>query len=311
MTAMQARNSINKRALFATLNEAGKSYDILGYTVWWNIRDVSITQDQFAKLLRQADIDEKYAREHNYRSSFIRALHNLEEKRIIRRVDETGSLLTYQFTAEQQVVASSGAKSLEYDKETVIVVDKDVYRRTADFKKALVQGRDDIKQKVLTLFEQEKTKYYSSDITRYIQKIFQDRADFVNLRPQGCVYFVPARYSEVVQSIKRMVEQLNSFCSLEAMPIVNVEGSREVIGGAFTLEMQQVYVNIAAELKAVLDGNKDVGEKWTENKRAEISDLLARVDDYAGVLTEKKKVEMTNAFEALQKQLMPKRVLID
>jgi hypothetical protein len=310
MTAAMARNLNNKRALFATLNEAGKSYDILGYTVWWNIRDVEITQDQFAALLRQAGIDEKYAREHIYRSAFIRALHNLEEKRIIRRVDETGSLLTYQFTAEQ-VVTTDGEKSLEYDKETVIIVDKDVYRRTGDFKKALVQGRDDIKQKVLTFFEQEKTKYYSSDITRYIQKIFQDRADFVNLRPQGCVYFVPARYSEVVQSIKRMVEQLNKLCSLEAMPIVNVESSREVIGGAFTLEMQQVYVNIAAELKAVVDGNKDVGEKWTENKRAEISDLLARVDDYAGVLTEKKKEQMTSAFEALQKQLMPKRVLID
>jgi hypothetical protein len=262
-------------------------------------------------LLAEAGIDTKYARQHNYRSAFIRALRNLEEKRIIRRVEENGDMLVYQFTAEEKEGEGQDA-SLEYNKETVIVVDKEVYRRTGEFSRALVQGRDDIKQRVLQYFEEEKTKYYSSDITRYIQRIFADRADFINLRPQGCVYFVPARYRDTVEAVRLMLRKMDTgLSSLEAMPVVNCESSREVVGGAFKLEMQQIYVRIAAELKVALEGGKDVGEKWTENKRAELSDLLARVDDYGEVLSTAKKKEMTDAFEDLQNRLMPKRVLVD
>lgn len=297
----------SKRAFFAVLTEAGKSYDILGYTIWWNIRNADVTQEQFAKMLRDSGLDEKYAREHNYRSAFIRALRLMEEKRIIRKVEESPNFLVYQFTAEEKEGSGQNA-SLEYNQETIVVLSKSIYAKEKDFLAALVKGREDIRKKVADYFEREKVRYGSSDVTRYIQKIFRDQADLLNLRPQGCIYFVPASFQNIVTSVQSLIAALGGGSSLEQMPVPNVGSSRSLVSASFSEEAVALYKQLAAEIKVGLESG-DLSDKSKEGRFSSLQELLNRIQLYSPILPEESTSDLIRKIDSLGKSLFPERTL--
>ena len=107
-------NAARRSILVGSIKEDTKDIPIIGYICWWSVRNVDVSQKDFAKLLKECGLPEKYAREHNYRSAFTRALHNMEEKRIIRLVEEDENRIVMQFTLENKVT-SGGDPKLEYD----------------------------------------------------------------------------------------------------------------------------------------------------------------------------------------------------
>jgi hypothetical protein len=297
--------------LLAQFTEGVTSFPVIGYIVWWNVRNVDLHQDDLSKMLEDCGLDTKYAREHNYRSAFIRAIRNMEEKRIIRKVDENKHVLVYQFTAEIKEGAGANA-SLDYDKETVIVIDKNVYRDTADFSKAIIEGREDIKTKVVQLFHHEKKRYRSSDITRYIQNILGDNADICALREQGNIYFVPAGYRPILDKVIQLFGAIQEACgassSLRAIPMPNVAASKEAVHDSFSREIEGIFKNIETEIEKVGTGQKNAGTKWAENKKGKIQNIKDRIGLYADVLGERAESFSTD-FDQLIDKIQPGRDL--
>jgi hypothetical protein len=297
--------SFSKQMLLGLYQEENTRFEILGYMCWWNIRNVQLTQSQFGKMLEDCGLNRKYARTHNYRSAFIRALRNLEEQRIIRKVEETDRYLVYQFTAEQKISEGQTAE-LEYDQETIVVLDKESYYKDQDFLKSLVKGREDIRQAVASHFERERVAYSSSDITRYVQKIMGDQADYVSMREQGCLYFVPAGFQGTVSACERLVQMLGGGSRFDSMPVPNVQANRMMVGAAATDELRRLYEKLAVEVKASVDTATD---KWTEGKLVEVRSILARIGMYGDVMKEKERESLVNDFSALEKELFPDREL--
>lgn len=277
-------NEAKRNLLTATLSEGLVNFKILGFVCFWNIRSVDITKDELAAKLTEAGLDPKMAKDHNYRSAFLRALKNLEEQRIIRLVEENRDVLSYQFTAERNVDKTS----LEYDRETIVVIDKNKYRKTEKFEDALAQGRDDIKAKITELFYREKTRYRSPDITRFLQKIFTEQADIINLREQGSVYFVPAGFKSVIDSVSKLMGLLGGMCRFEYMPMPDVGQSRKMVKSAVVDEVRALFTNLEKEIKEAAEEGK-TNEKWVMNKLSKIEDIRKRISIYEGVLAEQAK----------------------
>ena len=293
-------DNTQKQALARQLEEGNTSFPNLGWVVWWNIRNVELTRTTFIQMLEDCGLDGKYAREHNYRSAFTRAIRNMEEKRIIRKVREDDTVFVCQFTAEN-IVEDDGEEHLEYDKEAIIRVDKEQYRESKSFRLALDCEDDDIKEALITHFEREKVSYGSSDITRYLQKIFKDQADIISLREQGSVYFVPATFEEVLLKVRSLVQGLNGPSKLERMPVPDVADSREMIKNAFTEEIDKIYDALDADVQAVIDG-KDVTGRWVENKLLKIEQFRRRIETYSDVLADA--AGLTSRFASLEESVM-------
>lgn len=276
-------NGAKRDLLAATLNEGTVNFPILGYFCFWNIRNIDITKDELVAKLKEAGIDEKYARDHNYRSAFLRALKNLEEQRIIRLVEENRDILSYQFTAESK---NEVQKSLEYDRETIVVIDKNKYRKTEKFEDALVEGRDDIKKRITELFYIEKVRYRSADITRYLQKIFTEKADIISLRENGALYFVPAGFKDVVDAVAKLMELLGGMCRFEFVPLPDTGQGRKMVKNAVVDEIRALFTSLENEIKEAAAEGKADSDKWSQGRLAKIENIRKRISIYEPVLAD-------------------------
>lgn len=298
---------MNRSTLVQTFTDGSNSFDILGYIAWWNVRNVDLTRDELVTRLQNCGLSEAFARVHNYRSAFIRALKDMEAQRIIRKVEENTAKLVYQFTAENLLdEAGDDGIRLQYDPETVVVIDKDKYRKTQVFAEC-VTSRADIKDRVVDLFNDKKERYNSSDMTRIVQRIFNSRADFVALREQGGVYFIPAEFVGVLQSVSNLVNSVGN-SNFQYMPLPNVENSRAAVSAAINDEMHVDLTKLDEEIDEMING-KEVSDNWCEHRVRKIQNLKERVERYSELLDTKAKNGFIDKFDIMRENLTANRVL--
>lgn len=310
-------NEQKKSKLIAKLEEGALNLDILGFICWWNVREITLTRDQFIAALKASGIDEKYAREHNYRSALIRALRGLEEEKIIRAVHEDRVNIVFQFTAEVKVEDPENP-SLKYNPEVTITVDKEAYSIFDNFRQSITKVTDlktkeestkaeEIKNQITEAFDREKSAYKSSDITRYLQAIFVDNADIISLRQQGSVYFVPATFRPIVDKVKALSAQLSSYgtCQFQSVPIPDASDARKMVGDSFAEELASTLAALDKEIKDNQGGDKKVTEKWVDHRLGVIKKAKQRIDMYYEVLGEKAN-SISGQFDALANILKPR-----
>jgi hypothetical protein len=268
---------------------------------WWSMRNVSITRDKFQELLEQNGFNKNYAVEHNYMSTFKRALKSLEEKRIIRIVSDTAFTLRCQFTEEKLV-----NDGLDYNRETIIEVNKEIYRKEKDLTKAITQGKPEIITKLIELFNHEKVRYNSHDMNRYIQNILSKEADIISLRDQGCLYFVPAGYQATLTSINSMVTAIGH-SSFITMPVPNLSSNKTLIKTAIKDDVENALSTLEEEVEQASKDKKAITKVWSGTRINRIKKLQQRLVSYSEVLGEAK--DLRESAENLEKEIMKFRVL--
>ena len=153
----------------------GQQIPLLGYLTWWHVNNVETSRDWLKMKLDEVGLDgERYAKLHNHRATTIRCLRNLEDQRIIRPVKEDGDRLVFQFTAETLDNSDPDNPRLVYTPECVVEIDKAIYR-TDNFGEALTKCDEKLRPILIAMYDVERKTYRSSDLTRYIQKIFTDQ----------------------------------------------------------------------------------------------------------------------------------------
>lgn len=305
------------RRYIAAIN--GANVPIVGSVCWWNIRGTDITKERFIELLREVGLPEEYAKEHNYRSAFIRALKNLEEDRIIRRVSEDANFLIYQFTAEKVIGDRKEAK-LEYEYETRVIVDKTRYYETRDFSAAIVReiksddGRPsyvanpEITTRVIDLYEREKVRYRSSDVTRYIQKILTREADIVSLRDQGSVYFVPARFQDIVEKMSRLVSKISpgGGSSFEYLPVPDVAAARETLSGSVIADLRAAIREFSEQVQ---EAGPNIPKFMLQRFESRIEGIKRRIGLYDELVPKEETEKLVDEVDGLAAQVFGNRTL--
>jgi hypothetical protein len=298
------QTQVKRSRLIGQLTENNNEFPVLGNTCWWSLRSVEINMDAFAEVLREVGLDDSYAKEHNYMSAFKRALKGMEAKRIIRIVKDDPFKVSCQFTSELQV-----DDGLEYDRETIIEIDKQAYRKDKEknFAAAIVRGDEKIKQRLVSLFHEEKVTYNSHDINRYIQKILKDKGDILPLRDQGNIYFVPFAYQDLLMKVQRLVQRISKNPrSFEAMPMPDVQAGRDIVGNAASGQLETDLAKLISEIEASKDN--EVTDKWKETRLARLQRLISRLETYEEVLGEGGKT-MKSSAERATKELLGARKL--
>lgn len=268
----------NHHELVRMLSVNETEVPIIGYIVWWSMQGVEVNRKWFERKLNENSFDgERFAREHNYRSTLIRCLKLFEQQRLIRKVKEDADYLVYQFTKES-LIDDDNEPQLSYERETTISIDKDAYVIDGDIEAAIEKCDPAIKRLLVDRFNQAKDLYNSSDMTRYVQNIFNHYADFVPLRDQGSVYFVPAAYKSIIDKMASILSSVpKGSAQFAYFPIIDDESSRRTIGNGVAGHLTDILSKIERELD---DRGNDATEAWAKTRIFRIRQVLNRARNY-------------------------------
>lgn len=230
---------------------------------WTSPRHVHI--NDLRSAMRLAGIDEEMAKDMAPSNAFRRAIHKLEENRVIRQTLNEKDSVYFQFTSEH---LSNG--EFHYAKECDVRLDK-----TNGVVHCTNSGLEYLAQQ---LVNEEINTRGAADITRIIQKLFNDCGDLFPLREAGGVYFVPENYKPLCESVEVMLNTIG--------------------GGMKRWEMgdsARNNENAAVAIKEAIEGMIKEYEGYAEDLDAEDSRKMAKavgkintirmkLDAYRGIL---------------------------
>lgn len=215
---------------------------LLGEVISWTCSGVAVTHPALVEALTAAGLDPAVARELAPRHAFTRACKKLSDARIIRRVAEDETTLTFQFTQETR-----STDRLEYVLETMLTLDKLTGKVTCDLPGLATVAQEELDRAV--------TARTGADVTRVIQKLFERHADLFPVRPQGGVYFTPERHVGFVEKVQSLLGRLGGQVLRFPVPAGTAEGDRSVKDA------------VTAGLAALIDEHRTAVARFGEDTR--------------------------------------------
>lgn len=215
---------------------------LLGEVISWTCSGVAVTHPALVAALTDAGLDPAVARELAPRHAFTRACKKLSDARIIRRVAEDESTLTFQFTQETR-----SSDRLEYTLETMLTLDKQTGKVSCDLSGLATLAQEELDRAV--------TARTGADVTRVVQKLFERHADLFPVRPQGGTYFVPERHVGFVGKVQALLGTLGGQVLRFPVPAGTSEGDRSVKEA------------VAAGLSALIDEHRQAIARFGEDTR--------------------------------------------
>jgi len=188
---------------------------LLGEIITWNASGITISHLNLINALRDAKLSESVARELAPRHAFSRACKKLSDARIIRQVGEDENTITFQFTAERR-----DSDRFEYELETMLTLDKESGRVRCP-----LAGLATLAQEELDRCIAQRT---GSDISRIVQRLFEQQADLFPVRDKGGVYFCPQDHVGFVDRIQRFLGTIKGSMNRFPVPAGTPHGDRSV-----------------------------------------------------------------------------------
>jgi hypothetical protein len=244
---------------------------LLGEVISWTCSGVSVTHAALVAALEDAGLDPGVARELAPKHAFTRACKKLCDRRIIRQVAEDEATVKFQFTQE-----SRDGDRYEYALETMLTLDKKSGKVSCE-----LPGLATLAQEELDRCIEARS---GADVTRVIQKLFERHADLFPVRPQGGVYFCPARHAGFVDQIQAMLGRMNGQILRFPVPAGTAEGDRSVresvaAGLAHLIEEHR---------RAVAQFGEDTRDGTLERAAEKIRQTRLKVEAYAELLADEK-----------------------
>jgi len=186
-----ARNRVREKPMPEYVEQNGQ----LGTIVSWRVpKEVPI--QSLRDALRTAGLDEALAGDMEPRNALRRALRDMKEGRVIRKLRQDGDCLYFQFTRE-----FLDEREIRYAKEAELCLHEPT--GVVDCTEA------EIEQTATKLLAEHIAKRLTSDLTRLVQRLYEARgADLIPIRPQGGAYFVPEMHADLVRSTKVLLDAI-------------------------------------------------------------------------------------------------------
>lgn len=169
-----------------------KKLNGLGEIVTWT-SPKSVPLGDLRTAMIDSEIDPELVKDMHPSNAFRRALHQLEENRVIRQTKNQDGELHFQFTQEYM----SGGE-FHYRKETDVMLDK---------KTGIVRCDDyAIEKHAQQLIDEQSQHRTGSDVTVIVKRLFERNGDLFPLRESGGVYFVPDRHIDLSDKVEKMLQ---------------------------------------------------------------------------------------------------------
>lgn len=217
---------------------------MLGEIITWKVQGVAISHADLISGLMASDLDCDVARELAPRNAFARACSKLDSERIIRKVAEDHSTITFQFTRE---AIEEGKFSYHF--ESLIFLNKHSGKITSE--------NLELEQLAKEEFCRCMEARTASDVTRLIQRLFERHADLFSIRDQGGVYFVPKVHHNFIAKVENFLRNIGGTLQRFPIPAGSPQGDRAVQDA------------VASGLQGIIDAHLEAVQKFGEDTRPE------------------------------------------
>lgn len=215
-TKTASKKTVKKAKKDSTLNGmAGMT--LLGEIITWKAQ--ATNQPALKAALSASGFEEKLAREFLPRHAFARACKRMGDDRIIAVVNEDKDEIKFQFT-KGKIEEVGGEQEWVYGKEAYVTLDKTTGKITCK-----VLALQELAQAELDKAMEVRT---TADVTRIVQKLFDENADLVPLRDQGGVYFVPVEHEPFLVRVGTLLEAVGGVLSRFPVPAGTQTGDKAV-----------------------------------------------------------------------------------
>lgn len=272
---------------------------IIGFFVWWAIRDVKISKTAFKALLQQAGLSFKCDQEDTAlrRTSFLKAVretkvHN-QKKFLIRKIVKEPA--KYVFGLVDESIDKAG-HNLEYNHSATCTFNPETGELTCDFSH---RAFDDIK----SLYNEYQEMMNSDDVRDAVIKIISEFKK-VNVRQRGGIYFLPNQHEADVEKMEVLVESLPGDCSFSIAPQIDTEKSKKAIYKAFVEGLKYKMATFREELEN--PAGKTRKATW-ETRLQQFKGLKQEIEFYRDAMSfqvEDLSTELESLRGDVQKQLL-------
>ena len=288
---MTAKNRSNKQARAANLLEGLKSLRWLGVIVTWSSGADGSThkQSEVTAALAKAGLDPKTSRELLPRHAFARAAKKMSEERVIDVFKEGQDEIVFQFTKKHL-----DANQWQFNKEAFITLNKTTGTVTSDDFDLAKVAQDEVDKATETRT--------TADITKIVQRSFEEHADLIPMRDAGGVYFVPQEHSEFADKVEIFLSALGG--RIDRIPIPEgTQAGDKAIQNAVSSTMEKLIEDHMLAVK----GFETNTRKDTISRAAEkIKHTRVKIEAYAHYLGERQKdllKEVDKANDLLKEQV--------
>lgn len=124
------------------------------------------------------------------------------------------------------------------------------------------------------------------------------------IKQNGGLYFVPQKHAAVLESLRSWVTSISDECEFHTMPLVDLDDQRDMLRKALEDEVVTEVERMSADIAKILkDSNRNITDKTFSAMNEEVSELLAKTNEYAGMLD--RKLETANErLGILRKQVL-------
>lgn len=237
--------------------------------------------------MKSSGIDEEIAKECSPRVAFNRAIKEMSESRIIRRINDGDSeTIRFQFTKEY---LQSG--ELKYEKETVVELDPE---------NGVVSCIDpSIQARAQNLLDGHREVKDPSDITRIIQKVFEKSGgDLIPVRQQGGCYFVPFTHTGLLEKVGRLLDLIQGkLCQWEVT--AQSDSTSQTVADSVSTHLFALLDELDHKCESI---NEKTNEKVLARRLEELVAIRVKLEAYNSLLGDFN-VVIASALDESQKRI--------
>jgi hypothetical protein len=243
----------------------------LGVIVSWVPPKQETTLPALHSAMKVSGLDPALVKDMSPTVAFNRAIKDMTDKRIIRRVEgATGDTVAFQCTRETQA-----GGELHYNKEAVVHLNTTTGVVTCD--------DPAIQHKAQQLVDNHRAVREPADITRLIQKVFDNAGgDLIPVRQQGGCYFVPQSNMHLLDNIRRLLDEIHGkLCEWE------VSGKSEATRVTVAENVSDHMFSLIDELKEKCESiTVKSGEAVVARRFQDIATLTAKLEANRALMTD-------------------------
>ncbi len=240
----------------------------LGWIVSWRV-PAEIELDKLRSALASSGLDPELAGDMRNEHALRRALRDMNESRVIRKLRRDEACVYFQLTHEYL-----GEHEISYAKEAEVCLTTETGLVTCDDAAIGQQAR--------TLLQEHLNKRMTTDLTRLVQSVFDaEKAALVPIREQGGAYFVPETHSELVDKSRQFLDAIGGKLRSFAVRLGSGDTSASVADS-----MADYFLDLVKEFRASCEGLHTETRGDVRGRRIQaISEMKAKLDCYRGLLS--------------------------
>lgn len=271
---MTTKTRTAKRAKVRELQGLLKDLKWLGTIVTWSSGADGSTHkySQVTEALNKAGLDGKYSRELLPRHAFSRAARKLSEDRVIEIFTQNETDLVFQFTKMHL-----GETEWEFNREAFVTLNKITGTVTSD--------NHDLARTAQVELDNAMETRTTADVTRIVQRLFEDHADLIPVRDAGGVYFVPQEYADFADKVELFLTALGGRLDRIPVPEGTDAGDRAIQNAVGSAMEKLIEDHMLAVKGFETNTRKDTIERAAEK----IKETRVKIEAYAHYLGERQK----------------------